>query len=86
MREELEVSVQKQEFERAASLKARVSELEENKHNLLNQTVPSTQEVRTDKVICTLYMNWTNDGLMLADGGPALGQHWFNVLCLLGKA
>ena len=49
-RDELEECVQKQDFQRAADLKQRVTELEASRQSLVDASQPQTTEVRTEKV------------------------------------
>ena len=50
LRDELEECIQKQDFARAATIKENVSVLEESKLQLMNETLPQSQEVRIEKV------------------------------------
>jgi len=50
LKDELEDSVQQQDFQRAADLKLTITELELSRQSLVNESEPSTTEVRTEKV------------------------------------
>jgi len=50
LKDEMDDSVEKQDFQRAAELKDRISDLEISRQSLLNEATPPTAEVRTEKV------------------------------------
>ena len=50
LREELDETLQKEDYQRAAELKEKLSDLESSKATLLEETLPTSQEVRTEKV------------------------------------
>jgi len=50
LKDEMEDSVTKQDFQRAAELKDSIAELETSRQSLLNDATPPTAEVRTEKV------------------------------------
>jgi len=54
LKDEMEDSVQKQDFQRAAELKLSITELEMSRLDLTNESEPRTTEVRTEKVVTVL--------------------------------
>jgi len=50
LKDEMDDCVQKQDFQQAASLKLRITELEISRQTLVNDSQPQTTEVRTEKV------------------------------------
>lgn len=55
LREELDTCIQQQEFGKAAEIKAKVTELEARKTELMEQEQPQTQEVREEKVSLVMW-------------------------------
>ncbi|XP_074641099.1 condensin complex subunit 3-like [Tubulanus polymorphus] len=49
LREELEISINEQDFGKASELKNEINKLDEEKENLLNDAKPQSQEIRTEK-------------------------------------
>ena len=54
LQDEMEDSVHKQDFQRAAELKLSITELEMSRQELVNEAEPRTAEVRTEKVGTTV--------------------------------
>jgi len=50
LKDEMEVCVAKEDFQRAAELKRNISDLEASRQSLITETTPGTTEVRTEKV------------------------------------
>jgi len=54
LQDEMEESVRKQDFQRAAELKLSITELEMSRQELITEAEPRTAEVRTEKVSTTV--------------------------------
>ena len=50
LKDEMELSVEKEDFQRAAELKQTITDLEASRQSLISQNTPRTAEVRTEKV------------------------------------
>ena len=51
VRDELDECVQKQDFQRAAELKQKVTDLETSRQTLIDESQPPSTEVRIEKVL-----------------------------------
>jgi len=66
LKDEMEDSVEKQDFQRAAELKQNITELEVSRQSLISEAEPHTTEVRTEKVgiivviVCLTYCSTVN--------------------------